>query len=72
MLEMRLAKAVSAILYELPFHPIPVQIALRIQPGYTVPFGVASCCQFLVVCVDIALAVIGDGCELAVVLQLVL
>jgi hypothetical protein len=51
---------------------VPVQIALRIQPRHAVPFRRAPCSEFLVVCLDVPLAVIGNRRELAVVLKLVL
>jgi hypothetical protein len=72
MLEMRLAMAVSGRFLGVGVHRIPVQVAFGIQPRYAVPFRVASCSQLLVVCLDVPLAIVGYGRELAVVLQLVL
>jgi hypothetical protein len=72
MLEMRLAMAVSASPVAVAVQCIPVQIALGVQPRHAVPFGSAPGGEFLVVGLDVPLAVVGDGRELAVVLQLVL
>jgi hypothetical protein len=51
---------------------VPVEVALSVQPGYAVPLHTASRGQFLVICLDVAPAIIGDWRELPVVLQLVL
>jgi hypothetical protein len=71
MLEMRLPMAMSIRHWAAKMY-IPVEIALCKQPGYVVPLDVPPGSQFLVVGVDIALSIIGDGRQLAVVLQLVL
>ena len=70
MLEMRLPMAMS-MSHGTAKVDIPVEIALRVQPWHIVPLGIAPCSQLLVVGVDIALAVIGNRGQLAVVLEFV-
>jgi hypothetical protein len=71
MLDMRLAMAVSGPSLRLLPHA-PVQVALGVQPRDAVPLGAATRRQLRVVGRDVAPAVVGEGRELAVVLQLVL
>ena len=73
MLEMRLSGAISGGpgVQRLSLI-LPVQIALRVQPGHRVPLGAAQCLQLVVVCRHVGLAIVGHGRQVPVVLQLVL